>query len=185
MKMIATLLVLFSVASARAQTEEMTMPSAYPTNLKMREERKVGVGTQLGGTAGTLGFLVDLNVVDTDGAVVGFGFGDEYSTFSAAWKHNFEGRYFTPYTTVGWSRWYSAGTGRQSASHILDGMLTSDEKADGRFGLDLVAGGFGGQYQELSGDFAGLGFFAEVNLMVAPFRGKALPSAALGATYFF
>lgn len=168
-----------------AQESVSTTTSAYANNLKMREERRVGVGVQAGGTAGLLGLLLELNIEDQDGTLIGAGFDQGYSTFSISWKHNFEGEYFTPYTTLGWSRWFSSSGDKKSSNYILDEMLTDSEKREGRFGLDFIVAAGGVQYQQLEGDFAGTGFFGEINLLGAPFRGKVLPAAAIGATYFF
>lgn len=193
MKFIGGLIVLIASLSASAQvvtttttteTTTMTMGGTYTDNLNMREQRKLGVGTQVGGTAGMLGLLLELNLQREDAATVALGFGDTYGTFTVAWKHNFEGKVFTPYTTLGWSRWYSSST-NSSSSHILESMLTRAEREDGRFGLDLIAAGGGMQYQELDGDFAGATLFGEIDMMVAPFRGRVMPTASVGATYFF
>lgn len=198
MKTFGILFVMLLAASAGAQetiqvqTVETTGTAAaslmradgYANNLTMREDRRVGVGTQIGGSAGGLGIVLELNIQDQDGALVGIGFGDEYNTFSLSWKHSFEGTYFTPYSSVGWSRWYNS-SGKTSTSHILEGMLTADEQAEGRFGLDLLVAGGGMQYNQLEGELSGATLFGEVDLVVSPFRGKILPAAAVGAIYFF
>lgn len=181
----------FTPVLSFAQIQEETIVSSsgvttgYASNLKMREERRVGVGAQVGGTAGLLGLVLELNIEDQDGVLIGGGLDQGYSTFSISWKHSFEGEYFTPYTTLGWSRWFSSSDEKKSSNYILDEMLSEREKAEGRFGLDFVVAGGGVQYQQLEGEFAGAGFFGEINLLGAPFKGKLLPAAAVGATYFF
>ena len=171
---------LILVVSFAAQAQE----ASYTNNLKMRTERRVGVGAELGGSSGLAGALLELNMEDENAALVGIGFGNTYSTFSLAWKHSFEGKVLTPYTTLGWSRWYASG-GATPTSHILDEMLTASEKSEDRFNLDLATAGIGAQYQELDGELAGASFFGELNMDVAPFRGKVMPTAAFGAIYFF
>lgn len=166
-------------------TESMAIKNDYANNLKLREERRMGISTQVGGTAGLFGLGLELNIEDQDGAMIGAGFGSGYSTFTIGWKHSFEGTVFTPYTTLGWSRWYNSTGTIEPESHILRGMLTSDEIREGRFGLDLIVAGLGMQYQELGGEWAGGGFFGEMNLVASPFRGQLLPTAAVGATYLF
>lgn len=180
MKVIFVFFVMMMGAMAHAQETS----TAYADNLKLREARRVGLGTQIGGTAGMLGLLLELNLEDQDGTTVGAGFGDQYGTFTLSWKHSFEGTYFTPYTTLGWSRWYSLGRG-VSDSHVVEGMLTRSERDEGRYGIDFIAASGGMQYNQLDGDFAGATLFGEVNLMFAPFRGKVLPTAAVGTSYFF
>lgn len=162
-----------------------TASSTYKNNLSMRDQRKIGVGTQLGGVSGLIGVLLELNIEDQDGALVNAGFGSDFSTFTLSWKHNFEGQYFTPYATAGWSRWYNSTTKRATNSHVLTEILSDGEKNSGRFGVDFLTAGAGLQYQELAGDFAGTSFFGEVNLLTSPTRGHIIPTAAIGATYFF
>jgi len=158
--------------------------STYTDNMKMRSDRRIGVGVEVGGESGLLGGLLELNMEDENAATIGLGFGNTFQSFSVNWKHSFEGNFFTPYTTVGYSHWYGNG-GHAPSSHVLDEMLNSDEKSTDRFGLDLAVAGAGVQYQELSGDFQGTSFFGELDMAVAPFRGKVMPTAAIGATYFF
>lgn len=168
------------IASAAVETS-----STYLSNLKMREERRVGAGLNLGGSSGVFGAHAELNIEDADSAMVKFGIGRGFSTFGVDWKHSFEGEALSPYFTVGWSRWYNSSGSEKPDSYLLDAMLNDDEKRDGRFGLDFVVGSVGYQYHELSGDWTGVSLFAELSLLATPFRGRALPGAALGATYFF
>ncbi|MBX2988198.1 MAG: hypothetical protein KF802_09895 [Bdellovibrionaceae bacterium] len=164
-----------------AQAQEST----YSNNLKMREDRRVGVGTQVGGSAGMMGLHVELNIEDQDGVLAGFGLGEGFSTFSLAWKHNFEGEFFTPYTTMGVSRWYNSAGTSPARSYLLDSLLTAEEKSSGRFGVDFLVGSLGAQYNQLDGELAGASFFAQADLFLAPFRGQVMPSASVGVTYFF
>lgn len=181
----------FAQESVSSSSGELDLDSpsgesvAYANNLKMREARRVGVGTQLGGTSGTLGLHMELNIEDENSALAAFGMGDGFSTFSISWKHQFEGDYLTPYTTVGWSRWYNSSGTAKPQSYVLDGNLTNEEKSTGRFGIDYIAAGGGVQYNQLEGDFAGASLFAELELLVPPFRSGIVPGASVGATYFF
>lgn len=185
MRLLSLILLITSFGLSAMAQEEMTSTSSYPNNLKMRDERKVGVGAQVGGSAGLIGINLDLNFEDQDGVLVGYGMGSGFSTFSISWKHSFEGMYFTPYTTLGWSRWYNSAGGEGQNSHVLDSALNQGEKDSGRFGIDFLAAAGGFQYNELSGELAGAGFFGEVELYASPFRGGLIPSAAVGVNYFF
>lgn len=178
------LLLLLGGTRANAIIETIGDENFYASNLKMREDRKVGVGFAAGGSAGVIGLQVELNIEDQNGAALSFGAGDSYSTFSLAWKHNFEGLYLTPYTTLGWSRWYGSGGGRPQ-SYILEDVLSTEERNSGRFGADFVMGAFGAQYNQLEGDLLGGSFFAQIELLVSPFRGRVVPSAGLGVVYYF
>lgn len=160
---------------------------SYPSTLKMREDRKVGAGVSVGGTLGLAGFSMELNFEDADGVVAGFGTGPGYNSVQLAWKHAFEGDYLAPYTTVGYSRWYnSRGRGDDlSKSDILDRVLTTNEKKEGRFGTDFVNASLGLQYNQLSGDFAGISFFGELTAMYEIKRAMLLPNGSVGAIYYF
>lgn len=185
-KMIRSLMCVLMALPAVAQAQDYSQStSSYANNLGLRQERRVGVGLQAGGLTGLIGMILELNIEDQDGTLVTAGLGNEFSTFALAWKHNFEGRYFTPYTTLGWSRWYNSTTHRVSGSHVLSEILSEDEKATGRFGVDFLAGALGMQYQELEGEFAGASFFGEINLLYSPDHGRLIPTVGLGSTYFF
>ncbi len=159
--------------------------SYYQNNLKLREDRKVGVGLQAGGLAGVLGAVIELNIENQNGTIVTAGLGSEYSTFALAWKHSFEGRYTTPYATLGWSRWYNSTSKEPTGSHVLNSVLDESEKNSGQFGIDFIAAGAGLQYQELGGDFEGTSLFVELNLLASTSRGKLIPTFAIGSTYYF
>jgi len=159
----------------------------YESTLKMRTERKVGAGLSIGGALGVAGATLELNFEDADGVVAGFGTGPGYNSVLLGWKHAFDGDYLAPYTTVGYSRWYnSRGRGDDySKSDILDRVLTASEKKDGRFGTDFVNASLGLQYNQLSGDFAGLSFYGELTAMYEVKRAMLLPNGSVGALYYF
>lgn len=160
---------------------------SYASTLKMREDRKVGVGVVVGGALGLTGISMELNLEDADGVLAGFGTGPGYNSFQLAWKHAFEGLYLAPYTTVGYSKWYNSRGGGDDyhKSDVLDRVLTSTEKIEGRFGTDFVNGSLGLQYNHLAGDFAGLSIFAELTAMYEVKRSVLLPNGAVGAVYYF
>jgi|GEM_PF-1171700 hypothetical protein len=158
----------------------------YGSTLKMRDDRKVGVGMSVGGATGLMGLNVELNFEDADGVVAGFGTGPGYNSVQLAWKHAFEGDYIAPYAMGGYSRWYNSnGSDEASKSDILDRVLTDDEKKSGRFGTDFVFGSAGLQYNQLSGPLAGISFYAEILLMAEIKTQDLIPTGGVGTTYFF
>lgn len=161
--------------------------NTYESTLKMRTHRKVGTGVSVGGALGLMGFNVELNVEDADGAIAGFGQGQGYNSVQLAWKHAFEGDYLAPYFTAGYSRWYnsSGSTSAAQESDILDRVLTAEEKKSGRFGTDFVNSAFGLQYNQLSGDFRGLSIYGELMAMYEVKRSVLLPTGTVGAIYYF
>ena len=48
--------------------------------------------------------------------VIGLGAGQSYGSFMVGWKHNFEAQYLSPYTKVGYSKWYSSAGGVYASS---------------------------------------------------------------------
>ncbi|WP_295901023.1 hypothetical protein [uncultured Bdellovibrio sp.] len=178
---------LHSIPGATNTYYSGTNSFSYPSTLKMRADRKVGAGMAVGGTLGVVGFNMELNFEDADGVLAGFGTGPGYNSFQLAWKHAFDGDYLAPYTSVGYSRWYnSRGRGDDlSKSNILDRVLSDNEKKEGRFGTDFVNASLGLQYNQLSGDFAGISFFGELTAMYEINRSMLLPNGSVGAIYYF
>ncbi len=166
---------------------ENTNTFKYGSTLKMREELKIGAGVAMGGTLGVAGFNLELNFEDADGVLAGFGTGPGYNSVQVAWKHAFDGDYLAPYTTVGYSRWYNS-RGRSNSfldSDVLNRVLTANEKADRTFGTDFVNGSLGIQYNQLSGDFAGVSIFGELTAMYEVKRAMLIPNGSVGAVYYF
>lgn len=159
----------------------------YASTLKMRESRKVGAGVSAGGNLGLFGLNVEFNFEDENGVVIGFGSGAGYNSFQVAWKHAFEGPYLAPYVMAGYSRWYNSygSSGSHQSSDILNRVLTTQEKLEGRFGTDFINTAVGAQYNQLSGDLAGLSFYGELIAMVEFKRGVVLPNGAVGLLYYF
>ncbi len=201
-KISAAILVAFAVVNAQAETmssktfdieeeysqnlREERLSSIYPTNLKMRESRKVGAGISVGGALGAIGANLEFNFEDADGAIAGFGTGPGYNSVTLAWKHSFEGDYISPYTSVGYSRWYNSyGGGGYKDSSILDRVLTKAEKKSGQFGTDFLTGAIGLQYNQLSGEFAGISAYAELVGLIEVKRSEFLPTGTVGALYYF
>lgn len=177
-----------SIESEYAQgMRDERLGNTFASTLSMRDKLKVGAGLSVGGALGTLGFNMEFNIEDADGALAGFGTGHGYNSFQLAWKHAFEGDYLAPYMTAGYSRWYNSNgsTSAANESGILDRVLTTEEKRTGRFGTDFVNAAFGLQYNQLSGDFRGVSIFGELMAMYEVKRSVLLPTGAIGALYYF
>lgn len=159
----------------------------YASTLKMRENRKVGAGISAGGNLGLVGLNVEFNFEDENGVLIGFGSGTGYNSFQLAWKHAFEGPYLAPYVMAGYSRWYNSygGSGAHQSSDILNRVLTTQEKQEGRFGTDFINASVGVQYNQLSGDLAGVSFYGELIGMTEFKRGVIVPNGAVGLLYYF
>lgn len=169
--------------SSSPQVSSMT----YGSTLKMREERRAGVGMTVGGATGMVGALAELNIEDADGVIAGFGTGPGYNSIQIGWKHAFEGQFLAPYTAVSYSRWFNSRgrTTDYSDSNILDRVLTDNEKREGKFGTDFVNASMGLQFNQLTGEFAGVSVFGELTGMYEVKRAMLLPTGSIGALYYF
>lgn len=159
----------------------------YASNLKLRDEKKVGAGISAGGHLGVAAFNMEFNFEDADGVIAGFGAGPGYNTIGLGWKHSFEGKFLNPYTSVAYSRWYNSRGVSSEFNHssILDMVLTDREKSEGRFATDFANLSAGLQYNQLRGDLAGLSVFAELTAMYEINRDMLIPNGGIGALYFF
>jgi len=160
--------------------------SSYPSNYKLREDRKVGAGLSVGGALGVLGGLIELNIEDDDGVLAGFGTGAGYQTLALSWKHAFEGEYFTPYTTLGLASWWNSGNQADASnSSLLKNFLNDKEKLSRKFSLEILSGSAGMQFNQLSGDFVGASFFIEFGALLVMDRTKIMPTGSIGTLYYF
>ncbi len=172
--------------SVRANPNSVSSSSIYSNNLQMREEKKVGVGLGVGGALGFMGANLELNLEDENATLLGFGGGGGYNTFHLQWKHSFEGQYFTPYFTAGFSRWYNTQERNlQDSSYVLRAVLDEETLKQGVFSSDFLVGSVGLQYNELEGDFSGAGFYFEFNLLGSFSKSTIIPSGSVGAIYYF
>ncbi len=164
-----------------------TSVTQYSNNLKLRENRKMGIGAGVGGALGLAGVNFELNIEDADGALAGFGGGDGYNSFQLAWKHMFMGDYLAPYYTAGYSRWYNSSNSEnfEGVSGILGRVLTAQEKVEGVFAKDFLNASFGVQYNQLSGVLSGVSVYGELSGMYEVHQGMLLPNGSVGALYYF
>lgn len=176
-----------SFSESAASVFKIDENTEYTSTLEMRSRRRFGIGTALGGNHGTVGLQLELNIEDADGVVAGFGAGSGFSSFQLLWKHAFEGDYIAPYTTLGYSRWYNSSGDPRAArdSSILDRVLSESDKRTGRFATNFVTGSLGVQYNQLSGEAAGVSVFAEVILMGEVEQSVLVPNGSVGALYYF
>lgn len=159
----------------------------YKSNWDMRTHRKFGVGTSVGGNLGLFGMSFEMNFEDENGAMAGFGTGPGYNTFAILWKHNFEGDYVSPYTTLGYSRWFNSSASADDVrrSGILSRAVSDSDKRAGHFATNFVTGSLGLQYNQLSGEAAGLSVFAELTLLGEVSQSVLIPTGSVGTVFYF
>lgn len=158
----------------------------YYSNFELRNDRKLGAGVGLLGVFGYLGGVADINFDEENTAQLGFGKGYGFNSFFAGWKKSFSGQYFTPYFTVGYSRFYnSLAQDISGNSYIIDQVLSKDETKQGQIGIDFFNSHFGMQYNQLSGEYIGSSFYLEFNFLFSLKRNIMVPTASLGSIYYF
>lgn len=159
----------------------------YDSNLDMKAHKRFGLGLMVGGSSGVLGLNGEINVEPTDAALAGFGFGSGYTSFTLGWKHNFLGNYISPYTKVGYSKWFNTSSGEYSAdnSSVLKRVLTEDELRTNRFSADFIVGSVGLEYNQLEGELSGVNLFGELAMMAEIKKGTFIPTGAVGMIYYY
>ncbi|MFZ3230184.1 MAG: hypothetical protein WA160_08260 [Pseudobdellovibrio sp.] len=159
----------------------------YSSNLDLKNHKQLGLGLMIGGAVGLVGINAEINVEPTEAAVAGIGFGSGYNSFNLGWKHNFIGNYLSPYTKVGYSKWFNTTGGSNSASNsdILERVLSEQEIKDNRFSADFLMGSFGLEYNQLEGELSGVNLFGELAMMAEINKGLLIPTGAVGIIYYY
>ncbi len=175
---------IFETAASVFKIDENT---EYKSNWDMRTQRKFGVGASVGGNLGLFGMSFELNFEDENSAQAGFGAGPGYNAFAILWKHNFEDDYVSPYTTLGYARWFnsSASTDDVSRSGVLSRSVSDSDKRAGHFATNFVTGSLGLQYNQLSGEAAGFSIFGELTLLGEVSQSVLIPTGSIGTVYYF
>jgi hypothetical protein len=157
----------------------------YSSNTEMKNFKKVGLGLMLGSSTGLLGLNAEVNLDGSEAVVIGLGTGPSYGSFLVGWKHNFEAQYLSPYTKVGYSKWFSSSGNSASDSDILKRVFTEEELKSGRFDADFLVGGIGLEYNQLEGDMAGVNFFGEIMMMEEISKSTFIPTGGVGIIYYY
>ncbi len=159
----------------------------YESNLEMKAYKRFGLGLVTGGAAGLLGLNTEINLDPAEAVVIGLGTGPSYNSFNLGWKHNFVGNYLSPYTKVGYSKWFNSSGSSSSAgeSDILKRVLTADEIKNNRFSADFIVASAGLEYNQLEGDLSGVNFFGELVLLAELEKTIVIPAGAVGIIYYY
>lgn len=179
-----------SYMSENQKLSEVFSGGSYSDTYAMRAKRRVGVGFGAAGQMGMAGMMIELNYSVDDAAVIGFGGGPRYSSLAMQWKHVFGGKSIAPYTTLGYSRWYSNSNDKKTMNNstpniLATKFLTEEERRTGKFGKDLFTPSAGLQYNHLHGQYAGVSLFAEVVLLMNMSDGEQAPTGSVGSIYYF
>lgn len=159
----------------------------YESNHDLKSHRRFGIGASIGGANGLVALSGEINIEPANAAYAGLGFGPSYNSFNLGWKHNFEGFYLSPYTKVGYSKWFNSasGAGNAASSDVLKQVLSDDEVSANRFGVDFIVGSVGIEYNQLEGELSGMNLIGEVNLMASLSNTKLIPTGSIGIIYYY
>ncbi len=156
---------------------------------EMRTQRRAGVGLVAGGVTAMIGVNLEVNFTEHFGVHGGFGTSDDFQSFFIGAKQIFGGESLMPYASYGYARWFA--TGRESAmsnstpEFFAKKFLSDDERARGIFSENLAFGGFGLQYVQLDGDWAGASVYIEALLLMDIDDIIVLPTLGTGLIYYF
>lgn len=159
----------------------------YDSNLDMKRHKRFGLGVSLGGANGVVGFNTEFNLDPENALGLGLGTGPGYGSINMLWKYNFESRYLSPYTKVGYSKWFRSGgiTGGATDSEVLRRVYSDQDLRAGRFDADFLVTGIGAEYNQLEGEMAGVNFYGEMMLMSELKSARVVPTGAIGMIYFY
>ncbi len=159
----------------------------YGSNLEMKSYKKFGIGLITGGATGLLGLNTEINLDSSEAVVIGLGTGPSYNSFNLGWKHNFIGNYLSPYTKVGYSKWFNSSGSSSSAgdSDILKRVLSRDEIKNNRFSADFFVASAGLEYNQLEGELSGVNFFGELVMLAELQKSTVIPAGAVGIIYYY
>ncbi len=157
----------------------------YSSNTEMKNYKKIGLGLMVGSSTGMLGLNGEVNLDANEALVVGFGTGQSYGTYMVGWKHNFESQYLSPYTKVGYAKWFNSSGKSASDSDVLKRLFTEQELQEGRFDANFIVGGIGLEYNQLEGELAGVNFFGELIMMEEVAKSTFIPNGGVGIIYYY
>lgn len=157
----------------------------YNSNSEMKSYKKLGLGVSLGSATGLISLNAEINLDSNEALAIGLGAGPSYGTFSLGWKHNFEAQYLSPYTKLGYSKWFNSSGKNATASDILKRIFTDEELKSGKFNADFIYGGMGIEYNQLEGDLSGINLFGEVVVLTEITKSNFIPTGGLGIIYYY
>jgi len=159
----------------------------YTNNYEMKAFKKIGVGVVTGGLTGGFGINGEFNLEPANALFLGVGRGEAYNSFNFGWKYNFESQYLSPYTKVGYGKWFNnnSGSGSANSNDILKRVLSEKEIRENKFGTNFIAGGAGLEYNQIEGDLSGVNFYGELLVMTDISKVTLIPTGAVGLIYFY
>ncbi|OFZ18039.1 MAG: hypothetical protein A2Z20_07965 [Bdellovibrionales bacterium RBG_16_40_8] len=191
------LIIIFLVPSLHAAIEvdetwwsgSRVANNSFTSGIALKKTKKMGIQTTFAGATGLAGLNIDLNFSEDFALSVGYGVSRGFQAINIHAKQSLGGTSFIPYFVWGYSNWHAhgreSGVYNTSPAILAAKFLDAKEKRTGVFAKNIVYPGLGIQYINLSGDWLGLGFFAEVLALVDINDFLAGPTAGIGTIYYF
>ncbi len=173
------------------ETVEAPMQTAddFSNMYSFKSEKKVGISTTVGGAMGLVGLSLNLNFTPETTFSIGSGMSQDFSALNMNIKTDLTSGAFQAYFVGGISRWFSnsrnSNAKNASPSFFYSKFLSPEERKTGVFAKNLVYPGLGLQYTDLGGRFEGFGIFSEVIALMDLSSLTVVPTAGLGAVYYF
>lgn len=176
--------------SQRRSLKSLYEGQTFSSSDEMRSKRRVGLGAQTSGNVGLFGALIELNLSPAHSVITAFGGGPGYNALNFQWKYLILPGAFSPYMGVGYARWYNASGGKAGLEKTTPSLLgsrflTDEQKKTGQFAVDLITPTLGIQYNQLTGEYTGLGIFAEIDFLTKVPDFSPVATGALGILYYF
>jgi hypothetical protein len=157
--------------------------------LDLRDKRKMAIGFSALGPTGYGGFLAEINFLPSTSLVGGYGFGSNFQAFHFGARHIFGGTWFAPYMGAGFAHWSTSSSNgpltETQPGYLGSKLLSGDQVQRGSFQLNLLYPTAGLQYTQLSGEFAGLGVYVEVDGLLSLSTFAFVPTGSTGLLYYF
>lgn len=155
----------------------------------MRKSRRFGAGLQAAGALGFGGAILDLNFTPQWSFGAGFGGGEGFQAFKLEGRYVLSGDWLMPYFSFGYANWASIGKAgyieRTNPGYLGEKLLTATEKKEGEYRKHLIYPGFGLQFMQLNGEWAGFSLLAEFTALIDIGGFVAAPTGTISALYYF
>lgn len=176
--------------SQRSSLKSIYEGQEFNSTEELRSKRRVGLGALTAGNVGLFGAMIELNLSPSQSAITAFGGGPGFNALNFQWKYVMGGQAFSPYAGLGYARWYNAsdskgGLDKTTPAVLGSRFLTQEQKRTGEFTVDLITPTLGLQYNQLSGEYTGMGLFGEIDFLTKVPDFAPVATGALGILYYF
>ncbi len=166
-----------------------SLTKSYENSFDLRADRRVGVGLAVSGAAAVYGLAIDLNFSDDLSALLEYGSGAGFNSFTLSHKKLWTGNALALYTKLGWSHWYSSQQGKTfyktTPSFLSNHFLSNSEMSSGKFAEDFFVPAVGMQFHQLRSAYTGFSVYAEIDVLMNFNDPSPIPTGGAGALFYF